>query len=665
MALLLLLVAGCMDIRSVEVTSDGSSAQVYSCGTPSITGSGTTADPYLILNETHLVCMKDAAIGTEYRLDADLNLVSFSFTPISGFKGNLNGNGHSISNLRYFRATQDSAGFFSEISASSSIRDLTFVSPKIEGQNDVGVLAGKITGTGAGNPAVISNITLTTPSVSGQSRVSTLIGSANQTRVTNVVVDRASLTGVRGVGLLVGSSTSGLDVDQAQIHGVLSASMDVGGAVGGLTSGVLKNVAVYANLMVNANTFSVTNLSSPQTNIGGIVGTSDAATIEKFYFVGTINGTSASYESVGSIAGKATDTVFSQGYGAARSMTTSADATKKINGFVGNSVSGNTFNSTYYLYQAGFVSSSSNTGTVNVLTLANISQAQAAFTTFDFANIWKTAPAPFRMPVLAFQNETTPFLTAEYNTALTGQIMMTETEDASGRLFASQSENSIATSKTITFFNYHLSTLKFKSITTALGKSFTIDPNSSCLTLYKNQNLPLAALSGINPGFCQIVVKFLPRTDVSAELSDLLLVTYEYNNALEGRLIEAKVGYKVDGFGTSVLGVIADQSIQFNSVVSVTGSDARSITITNSGDEPISITDYVFESGFSAAFTSDVSGAGKCGLSTLQPSASCSIDVTFVPGGIGDYTKKLTINYAGTIHTETKSAVLTLNGSGL
>jgi hypothetical protein len=653
-----------MKIRSVELPSDGSSAQVFSCGTPTITGNGTVSDPYLILNETHLECMENAAVGAEFRLDADLDLLSFTFSPITGFKGNFNGNGHTISNLRYFRATQDSVGFFSEINAASTIRDLTFVSPKLEGQNDVGVLAGKIAGTSSFSPATISNITVTTPAVSGQSRVSVLVGSANQTRVSDVVVDRAALVGVSSVGMLVGSSASGLDVDQAQLHGVVSASIDFGGAIGSLTSGAIRNVATYANLTADANTSSVNSLSSPQTNIGGLVGAADTATIEKFYFVGTINGTSTSYESVGSIAGKSTNTTFNQGYGASRSMTTSLDATKKINGFVGNNVSGNAFTSVYYLFVTGAVPSSANTLGVSVLTLANMAQAQAAFTTFDFDNIWKPSSAPFRMPVLAFQNEAAPFLTAEYNTALTGPIIMTETEDASNRTFADQSENSTATTKTINFLNYNNSTLKFKSISTALGKSFTIDPLSSCLVLF-NTNQTLPAISGVTPGFCQIVVKFLPRTDVSAELSDLIQVTYEYNNPLEGRLIEAKVGHKVDGFGTTVLGTIADQTINFNSVVSVTGSDPRSITITNSGDEPINISQYELDTAFSDAFTSNTSGVGKCGLATLQPSTSCTIDVTFVPGGVGDYRRSLTIHYAGTIHTESKSAILTLNGTGI
>ena len=659
--LLLSLATGCMNIRTVELNGSSASSLISSCGTPVITGEGSVANPYLILNSSHLECMKNAPSGAEFRLDADLDLTGFKFTPIVGFKGNFDGNNHSISNLRYLRATQDSAGFFSEIAASSTIQNVTFISPKIEAQNDVGVLAGKITGTGNGSKATVSGVTLVTPSVTGQNRVSILVGTADETSISNLVVDRAALVGVGNVGMITGISNAGLQVDRAQLHGVLSASYYFGGAVGGLTGGLLKNVGVYANLSVDANSIVLASAPNAQTDIGGIVGTVTSSAVQQFYFVGTINGTSTSYQSVGSIAGKSIGTTYLEGYGAARSMTIVADATKNVNGIIGNNVSGNAFTSLFYLYQALALPTITNTAGITQLTVANMSQVEAAFSTFDFTSTWSIANAPFRLPILSFQNQATPFLAAAYNPAPTGPITMTEPSDTTnGRMFASRSETAAFATQTITLSNFNTHTLRFKSISVAMGVSYSIDTASSCVTLM-NTNSTLNAMVGMVPGMCQVVVRFLPRTDVSAELSDLLVVTYEYTNSLDG-LVEAKVGYKLDGFGTTVSGLIANQMVTFNSVASVTGTDTQSITITNSGSESITISGYELESGFSNAFTADTAG---CGTSTLAVGASCTINGIFSPGTSGNFSKKLTIKYAGAIHTEEKSAVITFAGTGL
>jgi len=461
--------------------------------------------------------------------------------------------------------------------------------------------------------------------------------------------------------MITGVSNTGLQVDRAQLHGVLSASFYFGGAVGGMTGGLLKNVGVYANLSVDANSIVLASAPNAQTDIGGIVGTVTSSAVQQFYFVGTVNGTSTSYQSVGSIAGKSISTTYTEGYGAARSMTIVTDATKNVNGIIGNSVSGNAFTSLFYLYQALALPTITNTPGITELTVANMSQVEAAFSTFDFTSTWSIASAPFRLPILTFQNQAAPFLTAAYNPAPTGPIMMTEPSDAAnGRMFASRSETAASVTQTITLSNYSSHTIRFKNISVAMGVSYSIDTaSSSCVTLM-NTNQSLNAMVGMVPGMCQVVVRFLPRTDVSAELSDLVVVTYEYQNSLDG-FVEAKVGHKLDGFGTTVSGLIADQVVAFNSVASVTGSDSKTVTITNSGTESISISGYELESGFSSAFSADTSG---CGTGTLAIGASCNINGIFSPGTSGNFNKKLTIKYTGAIHTEEKSAVITFAGTG-
>jgi len=120
-------------------------------------GNGSESHPYYIDDETTL-----SKIGTLYGLDKYFQLqndvsVSKEFTTIgfnsqaevwTGFEGNFNGNGYSISGLKVSETTSNKVGLFSEIKEGAVVKNLIVKNASINGNFDsIGVLAGEIYGT--------------------------------------------------------------------------------------------------------------------------------------------------------------------------------------------------------------------------------------------------------------------------------------------------------------------------------------------------------------------------------------------------------------------------------------------------------------------------------------------------------------------------------------
>jgi hypothetical protein len=273
------------------------------------------------------------------------------------------------------------------------------------------------------------------------------------------------------------------------------------------------------------------------------------------------------------------------------------------------------------------------------------------------------ANAPFLMPVLALmQNITDPFPGSSYNFLPTAPIVMTEIEDASGNLFANRTETpATSIQKTITLSNFHPSPLKIKTIMIGVGRSYTVDPVSSCEIL-RNNNTNLSAGTGLSSQNCQIVVNFNPRTEVSAVLNDLLVVEYEYLNSYSGvnAQVRARIGHKLDGFGTTSKTTLVNANVNF-SAVPIMATDDQTITITNSGTETISISSLDLGTGFSSAFTVT---SNTCTGASLIAAATCQIGVRFQPGSAGTFNNTIKVNYAGSMHTTSRSVTYSLSGVG-
>lgn len=127
-----------------------------------LSGSGTTADPYLISSAADLALMckwinsatsgSDAHLSAVYSLQSDIDLSGKLWTPMTNdkcvqygriFRGTLSGNGHKIKNMK-IRGTNTYAGLFGYM-VGSSITDVHLVNADIETSGslaEVGVMAG-------------------------------------------------------------------------------------------------------------------------------------------------------------------------------------------------------------------------------------------------------------------------------------------------------------------------------------------------------------------------------------------------------------------------------------------------------------------------------------------------------------------------------------------
>ena len=244
-----------------------------------LAGGGTEENPYLISNLEDLIWFRyqvNAGVnnyaGKHVKLAADINLESENWTPIGDitydtknnpykpadnkkvFSGVFNGNDKVISNLKIERTvggadTQANVGLFGITGEGAVIKDLTLTNVNIEtdGRN-VGALAG------FAYKAILSNITVNgNIQIKGGNNVS---GVAGMTRyfdmsATNIKVignDGSAIVGNNIVGGIFaeiapnGSAQTfkNLSVENVAITGVSG----VGGIVGLLTTGTVENVSV-------------------------------------------------------------------------------------------------------------------------------------------------------------------------------------------------------------------------------------------------------------------------------------------------------------------------------------------------------------------------------------------------------------------------------------
>ena len=255
-------------------------------------------------------------------LGADIDLKEFcesngGWTPISGFKGTFNGNGHTISNLKINRSDADYQGLFGSLSG-ATIRNLKLEDVDVIGQNYVGGLAGSI----ASSPT-IENISVT-GTVQGIEKVGGLAGNMGVTCATNLY-SGVTTKGEKTVGGLVGyigAKQLSNSFSTGDVYGIAATGgLEIGGFVGHLRTSKAENIYAAGNVhapnsgnvggVIGNNYYSqVKNCYSTgdivgSFVVGGIVGnvysSSDAvATISNAFASGTVNGKSSN---VGGIAG--------------------------------------------------------------------------------------------------------------------------------------------------------------------------------------------------------------------------------------------------------------------------------------------------------------------------------------------------------------------------
>ena len=253
-------------------------------------GTGSSRNPYVISTPEQLAYLANRVnsgvtySGTYFRLDADLDLVAYYWTPIgttSGgstryFRGVFNGNGKTIKNLITFGRTYQ--GLFG-LTESAQILNLNIVDCNLLDVN--GDYMGGLVGRANGGYIVNCSVTGT---VGGNLYIGGLIGYASYDSGSYTfcsVTDCHSEANVMGSGMVGGLAgyTGSSNISRCSATGnVRGLSWDIGGLVGEMDYCVVTDC--YA---VGAVTGAA--------NVGGLIGiVEDSSTITGCFSAGSVTG---------------------------------------------------------------------------------------------------------------------------------------------------------------------------------------------------------------------------------------------------------------------------------------------------------------------------------------------------------------------------------------
>ena len=260
---------------------------------PSMQGSGTVADPYIISTSNQLGAIR-YNLSAHYRLANNVNFAGEEWTPIGSnsnpFTGSFDGNGYTISNLVINQPNSDYIGFFGYTS-NATVRNLNISNVSIVGRNYVGSIIGYAAGgSGSMEGCSVSG----TGTVNGVGYIGGLAGSFYGS-----ISGCYSTLNVGSTGNYVGGLVGYLSYNDSNTPGitrsystgsVLSTASRVGGLVGYCAGNITE---CYATGNVRGTSY-----------IGGLVGQANlafsynsityACTISNSFSIGSVTGTDAS-----------------------------------------------------------------------------------------------------------------------------------------------------------------------------------------------------------------------------------------------------------------------------------------------------------------------------------------------------------------------------------
>ena len=288
---------------------------------------------YLIAKPYHLAWFRDYVNGTivddgeaagtthpsaSAKLTADINLTNYchaaedgmellSWIPVGNFdnpwKGNMDGQGHTISNL-YIKTAQSYVGLFGCIE-DATIQDLIFDTAKVENVNTIykntfctGILAGFARAYVHSYPAHIKGIKTTDNcTVIGQARTGGIVGQTNINL--EICENHSSVKGGMEVGGIAGTSEN-INIKRCTNYGtVVNDEYYIGGIIGEALFTSIEDCANYGKI------------TSTGWHAGGIAGyTMDNSSIQNVFSYGDVTNTK---DNPGIIIGSVNGTLTAKG----------------------------------------------------------------------------------------------------------------------------------------------------------------------------------------------------------------------------------------------------------------------------------------------------------------------------------------------------------------
>jgi|GEM_PF-661661 len=222
-------------------------------------GSGTREKPYRIATADQLNSVRLTRTAHFVQTaDIDLGVAPYNsgegWSPIHDFTGSYDGGGFTISNLVIKRPAADTVGLFSKLTG-GILTNLTLSNPSVNGQDYVGALVG-FTGT---SKVSISNIGIKGGSVSGANFIGGMVGRGGGA-ITYSYATGMNVTGSVAVGGLVGIG-SGINNSIAQSYAINNVQGE--NSVGGL-------VAISGTV---TNSYSASKVTATLVGAAGLVST--------------------------------------------------------------------------------------------------------------------------------------------------------------------------------------------------------------------------------------------------------------------------------------------------------------------------------------------------------------------------------------------------------
>lgn len=260
---------------------------------PTISGSGSDSDPYIICSpyELNAIASTAALMDKSFKLGADINMscISSDHTPIgsltSGYSGILDGNSKKISNWTRIEAAEDNVGLISYL-RKGVVKDLTMENASIQGNNNVGMIVGHV------NHGFLLRVH-SSGTVSGNTYVGGLVGyaawSLTQSSSSAAVLANSIAGGLAG-------GTGHMQIGSSSFSGTVTVTGGTAGGIAGISGGMI------------ANCYNTGNITGGADKIGGIAG-STSYHIHNSFSTGPVSGTVTVGGIVGSMT-SATTTLF-------------------------------------------------------------------------------------------------------------------------------------------------------------------------------------------------------------------------------------------------------------------------------------------------------------------------------------------------------------------
>ena len=222
----------------------------------SLSGAGTTADPYLIYDYTDL---KQASLknGSSYKLMADINLSGQHYYMMGSYfnkySGVFEGNNKTVSNLNIDNPKGSYVGFFGYING-GTLKGLNLISLNINACNYTAGIAGQ-------NQGRILDSTIS-GDVTGRDNVGLVSGYMSDSVASSITFE-GNVTGVNNVGGFLGYAHYWPTLKGVYKGGsVVGTGVSINRTIGDPHYGDNVNIAALSTITVNGSTVTSTSVSS-------------------------------------------------------------------------------------------------------------------------------------------------------------------------------------------------------------------------------------------------------------------------------------------------------------------------------------------------------------------------------------------------------------------